>query len=188
MSKTVMKPAEQWATEQGVSAHVAKQIQADALLHALAVTDAFLFGAMSKAPLTDAQSSLAQEVAWLLNMCPTPLPNLDVQPLKAMPKLVLRIRRDDEIPAFGGWCSCKDPTCDLHNTILLNVEGHFGELEEADGTPVEMSNADRKQAMIQTLMHEFGHALEQYFGLPANEEMLEAVLDKFMKRREAEAK
>lgn len=102
------------------------------------------------------------------------------------PHLQLRILRDDAIPAFGGFHRCDDPTCPMQNTVLLNVEACFSpELVDADGAPIPQTAAESKAVILETLMHEFGHALEAFFGEPVNEEAIEAAIDSFRAKQSA---
>jgi hypothetical protein len=48
------------------------------------------------------------------------------------------------------------------------------EMEDENGEPVPMSLEDRKRLIIESLMHEFGHALESHFQIPVNEDAIEA--------------
>lgn len=43
-----------------------------------------------------------------------------------------------------------------------------------EGIDLAMSHSDRQRLLISTLMHEFGHALEQHFKLPDNESAIES--------------
>lgn len=86
----------------------------------------------------------------------------------------LRLERDDDIPAFGGFFRCECPDKAHNHIILLNVEALMTpELAYEDGSPCVLSREDRKRAIISTLMHEFGHALESHFKLPVNEDAIE---------------
>lgn len=100
-----------------------------------------------------------------LTGCKRPVQNFSIQ---------IRLERDDEIPAFGAFLRC-EPPCDCNqNTILINVGGCLcPEQAEEDGTPVPVQGEERKRILIETLMHEFGHALERHFLLPVNEEAIE---------------
>lgn len=87
--------------------------------------------------------------------------------------LTLRLERDDSIPAFGGFLAARedDGKCDV---ILLNVQRLMSpELLDASGAVVPVSREDRVRNLIQVMMHEFGHALENHFRLPVNEAAIE---------------
>lgn len=98
-----------------------------------------------------------------------------------MTNLKLTVRRSDIIPAFGAWHHCGE--CEFDNTILLNLEAIFGECLYSDGTVAEMTNQDRKEVLLDTLMHEFGHALEQSLGLEIDEVRLERIIASYHKKK-----
>ncbi len=91
-------------------------------------------------------------------------------------KITLNVVRENGIPAFGAW-HCPPPGAPVEDgTILLNTEACFGGLEDENGNEVHMDTEERKRLLIETLMHEFGHALEHHFGLPDNEAAMEAAI------------
>ncbi|HLS54039.1 MAG TPA: hypothetical protein VK031_08705, partial [Tissierellaceae bacterium] len=58
--------------------------------------------------------------------------------------------------------------------LLIDGEMLFKEGELlADGEPHNPSNSERKQMLIETLMHEFGHALEDLFKAEFDEDFIE---------------
>ena len=59
--------------------------------------------------------------------------------------------------------------------ILLNVEGTVGACLEMNRDP------DVIEVIIETLMHEFGHALEDLFKLEFNEDRIEGIVEGFRK-------
>ena len=100
------------------------------------------------------------------------------QASKANPSLI-RVWRDDTIPAFGGWAagSLKDG----QPTILLNVGACLiGGFDEA-GNPMPATTEDRKWLMITTLMHEFGHALQEFYDLEFTEDRIEQLATDYEK-------
>ena len=86
----------------------------------------------------------------------------------------LRVHRDDSIPAFGGWCAgslkADEPT------ILLNVAACLLPCVDGDGAEVHQTIEAKKWLMISTLMHEFGHALQEFFDLEFTEERIEELV------------
>ena len=88
----------------------------------------------------------------------------------------IKILRDDSIPAFGAWCA---GSCANEPTVLLNVEACFSDMQDEVGNPIIYSPAEKKRIVIETLMHEFGHALEEFFNLEFNEEEIERVCSTF---------
>jgi hypothetical protein len=88
-------------------------------------------------------------------------------------KLSVRLERDDSIPAFGAFVRC-EPFDEKNAVVLINVEAVMSpELPTAEGGVQRMSRTDRKRLLIETLMHEFGHALEAHLKLPVNERAIE---------------
>jgi len=75
--------------------------------------------------------------------------------------VTIGVYRDDSLPAFAAWRagSMKDDP-----VILFNVHAHIRSLDE-----------DFLEGAVQTLMHEFGHALEEYFDLEFSEERVQQI-------------
>lgn len=93
-----------------------------------------------------------------------------------MESMEFKIIRNDDIPAFGGWkagsLQAGEPV------ILLNVLATFHPSPvDTHGEPVEMDAEERRYLMIETLMHEFGHALQEYFGLEFSEDRIEEIVE-----------
>lgn len=89
----------------------------------------------------------------------------------------IRVYRDDSIPAFGAWCagSLKEG----EPTLLLNVAACLIPCVLEDGTDVNHTVEEKKWLMISTLMHEFGHALQEFFDLEFTEEGIEKIADDY---------
>lgn len=88
----------------------------------------------------------------------------------------IQIARDDSIPAFGAF-HCPPPGQQVEpGLILLNVEACLGGCVDEGGAEEPMDSADKKRLLIETLMHEFGHALEHHFGLGDDETAIEAAI------------
>lgn len=88
-------------------------------------------------------------------------------------KLEIKLARYDSLPAFGAFLRC-EAEHEHSPTILLNVEACMApDYLDEDGNSVELTREDRKRLIISTIMHEVGHALEQHFRLPVNEEAIE---------------
>jgi hypothetical protein len=94
----------------------------------------------------------------------------------------LTIVRNNDIPAFGAWhCPPLGEPVE-EGVILLSVEACFGPLLDEAGNEVPMDSEERKRLVIETLMHEFGHALESHFCLPDNEAAMEAAISSWKSR------
>lgn len=83
--------------------------------------------------------------------------------------LHIRIEKDDEIPAFAGFAYHPDQGDE--RLVLLNVFASFMAARDA-GESV-------KEIMVESLMHEFGHILEEWFGLEFSEERIEAIVQSY---------
>jgi len=88
----------------------------------------------------------------------------------------IKVVRDDGIPAFAAWCDGSLKAQD--GTVLLNVDACLEELVDEDGKPVQMNRA---RIVVESLMHEFGHAVEEALGIEHDEELIEDATGKFFK-------
>jgi hypothetical protein len=75
---------------------------------------------------------------------------------------------DDGLLAFGAHWIPEDPEED-ENLIALNLGACLL-------CSVSESDVDFKELVVETLMHEFGHVVEKWVGLEANEERIEALV------------
>ena len=85
-----------------------------------------------------------------------------------MDNIKIVIKRDDEINGFACYhARDKNDT----KTVLMNVEATFiaGITE----------NMDIKRIMVENLMHEFGHALEEFYKLEFNEDFIEKAVQSY---------
>lgn len=80
----------------------------------------------------------------------------------------IKIYRDDNIEGFAAYCAQdKNET----KTILMNVYATFTASVEND--------IDAKEFIIQNLMHEFGHALEEYYNKNFDEDFIEKAVQTY---------
>jgi hypothetical protein len=95
------------------------------------------------------------------------------------PKVNIKVARDDTIPAFGGWTAGSlqygDPIA------LLNISACLSNPVNELGEPVSMSIQEKKWLMISTILHEVGHALQEWFVSEFEEERLEQIVDGYEK-------
>ena len=91
-----------------------------------------------------------------------------------MSKIV--VVRDDGIPAYGAWGS--GSLRDEQGLILLNVQACLEDMVDEDGKPVQMNRA---RVVVETLMHEFGHAVEEALGLEHDDTLIEDATNKFFR-------
>jgi len=94
--------------------------------------------------------------------------------------ITFKVIRKDDMPAFGGWkvgsLLKQDPV------ILLNVAAAFDPYpEDINGEVQEMDAKERRYLLIETLMHEFGHALEEFFGEEFDDERIEQIVEDYRK-------
>lgn len=83
-------------------------------------------------------------------------------------QLHIKIYRDDNIEGFAAYCAQdKNET----KTILMNVYATFAASVEND--------IDAKEFIIQNLMHEFGHALEEYYNKNFDEDFIEKAVQTY---------
>jgi hypothetical protein len=87
------------------------------------------------------------------------------------PNFKISVQRDDTIEAFGAYyeSSIKDKEGGL---VLLNVEACLaaGKVEE---------DLSVKEMILETLMHEVGHALEEWYDLNFDEDRIEKIIDSY---------
>ena len=82
--------------------------------------------------------------------------------------LHIKIYRDDNVEGFAAYCAQDDNET---KTILMNVYATFAASVE--------NNIDAKEFIIQNLMHEFGHALEEYYNKNFDEDFIEKAVQTY---------
>lgn len=84
----------------------------------------------------------------------------------------IHITRDDSIPAFAAYCSpsIKEEDAGL---VLLNIAATFCSVAEYP------DDIGAKEVLIESIMHEVGHALEEYLGLEFDEERIEKIVEQY---------
>jgi hypothetical protein len=90
----------------------------------------------------------------------------------------ISIYRHDDLPAFGAYLRSDGPP-DNHPLICINVPAIFDNFVDDSGNDVPCALEDRKRLMVETLMHEFGHAMEHFLGLEVNEMAIENAVESF---------
>ncbi len=88
-------------------------------------------------------------------------------------KIKIDVYVNNELPGFRAYLRPVDESTliDKH-AIVMNIGAHFE-------IAVEHDDIDAKEALVETLMHEFGHVLEREFSLPVNEERIEDAVMRF---------
>lgn len=93
-------------------------------------------------------------------------------------KTTFKIYRDDDLPAFAGWVA--NSLKSNNPTILMNVEITMSPwFDQEDGNEIEIDTNERKLMIIENLMHEFGHAMQEYLDREFNEEELEKIIEDY---------
>jgi len=85
-------------------------------------------------------------------------------------KFKIKVFKNDEIDAFGAYASPSIKKNDF-GIVLFNVEANLITSLEEDITFKEM--------FIETIMHEVGHALEEFYDLEFNEERIDNIIDSY---------
>jgi len=81
--------------------------------------------------------------------------------------------RHDDMDAFGAYASSSIES-EEGGLVLLNVEGTIGTCMEHDIEP--------KQMIIEMLMHEFGHALEEWYECDFDEDRIERIIESYRRK------
>jgi hypothetical protein len=113
---------------------------------------------------------------WSVSSVDKPQPQVDLGPVKGRivrsinHNIKVVITRDDTIEAFGAYCSPSIKE-EKQGLVLLNVFASFCAAIEEGESPARI--------IIETIMHEVGHALEEYFGREFNEDMIEEIVEQY---------
>lgn len=95
-------------------------------------------------------------------------------------KMRIRVEGHNDIPAFGAFLCPPLKRRMVVPVIYLNVAACCDPKQvDIEGNATEMTVNDRKRLIIETMMHEFGHALERHFKLPVNEKRIEAAIKSY---------
>ena len=87
----------------------------------------------------------------------------------------IEIKKYDNLGAFGGFA--QGSVKEGQTIILIDTNMIFkdGELIYDDGKPLVLNTEEKKRVLIETIMHEFGHALEEFFDTKFEEDFIERV-------------
>lgn len=94
----------------------------------------------------------------------------------------IRIYRDDTLPAFGGWAA--GSLLEGNPVLLMNVAACLSPCVDEHGAVVPMTAHDKKWLAITTLMHEFGHALQEFFRMEFTEEEIEQICEAYQRHED----
>lgn len=90
------------------------------------------------------------------------------------PTIKVRIERQDNLEGFAAYLT-PSLTQNGEGVVLMNIEATF----HSAVLPEEESPID---IMIESIMHEVGHALQEFFGKEFSEEQVESVVEKYRER------
>lgn len=89
------------------------------------------------------------------------------------PTIKVRIERQDNLEGFAAYLT-PSLTQDGTAIVLMNVEATFHAAAANNESPVDF--------MIENVMHEVGHALQEFFGKEFSEEQVEGIVEKYRER------
>lgn len=99
--------------------------------------------------------------------------------------LKVKIARADGLPGFAAYLSgtvshagaCTVDLTPNQALILLDVEASFDDnCIVSDSGPVTRTPEECRRGLIESLMHEFGHSLEEFFDLEFDDDWVEKVV------------
>ncbi len=83
----------------------------------------------------------------------------------------IQVIKNDEIDAFGAYASPSIKKNDF-GVVLFNMEANLT-------TSLEHQEISFKEMFVETIMHEVGHALEEFYDLEFNEERIEKIIESY---------
>lgn len=95
---------------------------------------------------------------------------------KEKTKLKIEIQKADGMQGFAAYI--RSPAKSDKRVVLLNVIASLEAAGEGCKTWKEATESIRR-VMVENLMHEFGHVMEQFFNLEVNEEFIEKVVESY---------
>ena len=104
--------------------------------------------------------------------------------------LKLKVARADGLPGFAAYLQGTvleqgSTTIGLEPNqalVLLDIEAVFDDnaVIQEDGSPIPPRTAEeRKRELVEHLMHEFGHALEEFLGLEFDEDDMDRIVARY---------
>lgn len=82
----------------------------------------------------------------------------------------VQIIKNDEVDGFGAYAS-KSITNGL-GIVLFNLEANLG-------ASIDHKDISFKDMFVETIMHEVGHALEEFYNLEFDEERIDRITDSY---------
>lgn len=83
----------------------------------------------------------------------------------------IQVVKNDEIDGFGAYVSPSIKKNEF-GVVLFNLEANIA-------ASLEHKDILFKEMFIETIMHEVGHALEEFYDLEFNEERIESIIESY---------
>lgn len=83
----------------------------------------------------------------------------------------IQVVKNDEIDGFGAYASPSIKKNDF-GIVLFNLEANLI-------TSLEHKDVSFKEMFIETIMHEVGHALEEFYNLEFDEDRIERIIESY---------
>lgn len=90
-----------------------------------------------------------------------------------MKNFKIQVIQNDELDAFGAYAS-KSIKNGL-GIVLFNLEANLE-------TSLEHKDISFKEMFVETIMHEVGHALEEFYDLEFNEDRIERITESYREK------
>lgn len=86
----------------------------------------------------------------------------------------IQVLKNDEIDAFGAYASPSIKKNDF-GIVLFNLEANLI-------TSIEEKDISFKEMFVETIMHEIGHALEEFYDLEFDEDRIERITESYREK------
>ena len=86
----------------------------------------------------------------------------------------IKVFKDDEIEAFGAYASSSIKN-NAFGVVLFNLEANLA-------TSIEEKDISFKEMFVETIMHEVGHALEEFYDLEFDEDRIDRITDSYREK------
>jgi len=90
----------------------------------------------------------------------------------------IQVVKNDEIDAFGAYASPSIKKNDF-GVVLFNMEANLI-------TSLEHKEISFKEMFVETIMHEVGHALEEFYDLEFDEDRIERIVESYRTKYSSE--
>ena len=86
----------------------------------------------------------------------------------------IKIIKNDDIDGFGAYASTSIKKNDF-GIVLFNLEANLI-------TSLEHKEISFKEMFVETIMHEVGHALEEFYDMEFNEDRIERITESYREK------